>query len=75
MGTKAEDGKIVTAGGRVLFVVGRGATIPEAREAALRDVERIECDNLFHRSDIGHWALTESNYRYSDDGLHGGCGR
>ena len=58
MGTKAEDGKIVTAGGRVLFVVGRGATIPEAREAALRDVERIECDNLFHRSDIGHWALT-----------------
>lgn len=55
MGTKAEDGKIVTAGGRVLFVVGRGATIPEAREAALRDVERIECDNLFHRSDIGHW--------------------
>lgn len=58
MGTKAEGGKIVTAGGRVLFVVGRGATIPEAREAALRDVERIECDNLFHRSDIGHWALT-----------------
>ena len=58
MGTKAEDGKIMSTGGRVLFVVGRGATIPEAREAALRDVERIECDNLFHRSDIGHWALT-----------------
>lgn len=58
MGTKAEGDRIVTAGGRVLFVVGRGATIPEAREAALRDVERIECDNLFHRSDIGHWALT-----------------
>lgn len=58
MGTKADGDRIVTAGGRVLFVVGRGATIPEAREAALRDVERIECDNLFHRSDIGHWALT-----------------
>lgn len=58
MGTKVEGDRIVTAGGRVLFVVGRGATIPEAREAALRDVERIECDNLFHRSDIGHWALT-----------------
>ena len=31
--------------------------LAEAREAALRDVARIECDNLFHRSDIGHWAL------------------
>lgn len=58
MGTKADGDRIVTAGGRVLFVVGRGATIAEAREAALRDVARIECDNLFHRTDIGHWALT-----------------
>ena len=57
MGTKADGDHIVTAGGRVLFVVGRGATLAEAREAALRDVARIECDNLFHRTDIGHWAL------------------
>ena len=57
MGTKADGDRIVTAGGRVLFVVGRGATLAEAREAALRDVARIECDNLFHRTDIGHWAL------------------
>lgn len=57
MGTKADGDRIVTAGGRVLFVVGRGVTLAEAREAALRDVERIECDNLFHRTDIGHWAL------------------
>lgn len=57
MGTKAEGGKTVTAGGRVLFVVGRGATLEEARAAALCDVERIECDNLFHRTDIGHWAI------------------
>lgn len=57
MGTKTDGDRIVTAGGRVLFVVGRGATLAEAREAALRDVARIECDNLFHRTDIGHWAL------------------
>ncbi len=57
MGTRAEGDRIVTAGGRVLFVVGRGATLAEARAQALADVERIECDNLFHRSDIGHWAL------------------
>ena len=59
MGTKADGDRIVTAGGRVLFVVGRGATLAEAREAALRDVARIGCDNLFHRTDIGHWALDE----------------
>lgn len=57
MGTRAEEGRIVTAGGRVLFVVGKGATLAEARTAALRDVERIGCDNLFHRTDIGHCAF------------------
>ena len=57
MGTKADGERILTNGGRVLFVVGRGATLAEARVAALRDVARIECDNLFHRTDIGHWAF------------------
>ena len=57
MGTKADGERILTNGGRVLFVVGRGATLAEARVAALRDAARIECDNLFHRTDIGHWAF------------------
>lgn len=57
MGTRADGDRVVTAGGRVLFVVGQGATLKEAHAAAMRDVARIECDNLFHRSDIGHWAL------------------
>ena len=47
----------VAKGGRVLFVVGKGATLAEARANALRDVARIGCDNLFHRTDIGHWAF------------------
>lgn len=59
MGTRFDGDRVVTAGGRVLFVVGRGATLAEARERALADVERIDCGNLFHRSDIGHWALEE----------------
>ena len=57
MGTKADGDRIVTAGGRVLFVVGTGRDLAEARAPALRDVERIGCDNLFHRTDIGHWAF------------------
>lgn len=57
MGTKADGDRIVTAGGRVLFVVGRGATLAEARQEALAHVAEVECDGLFHRTDIGHCAL------------------
>ncbi len=60
MGTEADGSRILTAGGRVLFVVGKGATLAEARANALADVARIECDNLFHRTDIGHYALTRN---------------
>ena len=57
MGTAVKDGKFVTNGGRVLFVVGEGDTLKEAQAAALASVEQIECDNLFHRSDIGYQAI------------------
>lgn len=57
MGTKADGEKILTNGGRVLFVVGKGATLDEARRNALKDVERVQCDNLFHRTDIGHYVF------------------
>ena len=58
MGTaRNAEGKVVTAGGSVLMVVGRGATLAEAKQMAERDCARIECDGLFHRSDIGHKVL------------------
>uniref|UniRef100_UPI0040564231 phosphoribosylamine--glycine ligase n=1 Tax=Alistipes sp. TaxID=1872444 RepID=UPI0040564231 len=57
MGTALKEGKIVTNGGRVLFVVGRGEDLAKAREDALQRVEKIECENLFYRRDIGHQAL------------------
>ena len=57
MGTKLVDGKYVTNGGRVLFVVASGKNIKEAKEKALAEVKKIKCDNLFYRSDIGHRAL------------------
>ena len=59
MGTRADGGRILTNGGRVLFVVGKGRDLAEARRNALADVARIDCDNLFHRTDIGHWALDD----------------
>lgn len=57
MGTKYVDNKYVTNGGRVLIVVGMGETIKEAKEKALKEVQKIKCDNLFYRNDIGYKAL------------------
>jgi phosphoribosylamine--glycine ligase len=57
MGTAQKDGKLVTAGGRVMMVVGRGATLAEAKAMAERDCAQIECENLFYRKDIGHKVL------------------
>lgn len=57
MGTAQKDGKLVTAGGRVLMVVGRGETLAEAKAMAERDCVQIECENLFYRKDIGHKVL------------------
>lgn len=57
MGTKFENGKYLTNGGRVLFVVAKGKTLKEAQQKALEEVKKIKCDNLFYRKDIGHKAL------------------
>ncbi len=57
MGTAVKDGELVTAGGRVLFVVAKGATLAEAHKKANEEVAKIECENLFHRTDIGHKAF------------------
>lgn len=57
MGTKEQDGKILTAGGRVMMVVGKGKTLAEAREQVLADIALIDCPALFHRTDIGYQAI------------------
>ncbi len=46
------DGRLVSAGGRVLTVVGTGDTLAEARAAAYAKVAQIELPGGFHRSDI-----------------------
>lgn len=53
MGTRREEGRWLSDGGRVLFVVGRGATLREAREDAYRGVHTLDAPELFHREDIG----------------------
>jgi len=48
-----EDGAVVTAGGRVLTVVGRGATLDDARARAFAGAAAISFDGARHRQDIG----------------------
>ncbi|MBF0493673.1 MAG: phosphoribosylamine--glycine ligase [Candidatus Omnitrophica bacterium] len=56
-GTAMKDGKLVTAGGRVLNVVGKGRDVQEAIENAYRGVAKIKFEGMHYRKDIGHKAL------------------
>ena len=54
MGTSRDpEGRLLTSGGRVLMIIGKGKDLNEARSNALADIEKIKCDSLFHRTDIG----------------------
>ncbi len=56
-GTKRTDEGYVSAGGRVLNVLGRGATLEEAVADAYRVIEGIEMRGSFYRNDIGRRAV------------------
>lgn len=57
MGVKDDNGRLVSNGGRVLIVVGRGKDVAEARRDAYEGVQKLCCDKLFHRNDIGWQAI------------------
>jgi phosphoribosylamine--glycine ligase len=54
---RGEDGALLAAGGRVLNVCARGATLQEARERAYAAVAAIDWPGGFFRRDIGWRAL------------------
>src|SRR5205814_8385026 len=56
-GTARRGREIVTSGGRVLTVVGRGADFPEAVARAYAGVLKISFDGMQYRHDIGRKAL------------------
>ncbi|MEI7804590.1 MAG: phosphoribosylamine--glycine ligase [Hyphomicrobiales bacterium] len=56
-GTKAEGGKIVANGGRVLNVCGRGKTVAQAQARAYAAVDKIRWPDGFCRRDIGWQAI------------------
>ena len=56
-GAKLEDGKILSAGGRVLGVTAVGDTLAGAIDKAYANVPKVSFANAFYRHDIGAKAL------------------
>ena len=56
-GAKLEDGKLLTAGGRVLGVTENAPTLGAAIEKAYETVKTVKFQNAYYRHDIGQRAL------------------
>ncbi|MBR5422022.1 MAG: phosphoribosylamine--glycine ligase [Lachnospiraceae bacterium] len=52
-GTKAEDGEVLTNGGRVLGITALGTDLKDARKKAYEAVEWVDFSNKYYRHDIG----------------------
>ena len=56
-GTKLQDGKLVTSGGRVLCIVGLADTVRGAQQKAYAAIDQIHFDGMQYRKDIGYRAI------------------
>ncbi len=56
-GTQLVDGKVLTAGGRVLCVTALGETVKFAQQQAYKIVDEIKFDGAQYRTDIGYRAV------------------
>lgn len=61
-GTDTANGKIVTAGGRVLGVTGIGDSLESAREKAYKAISQISFDGMTYRKDIGAKAMAPAGH-------------
>ncbi|MDD5449150.1 MAG: phosphoribosylamine--glycine ligase [Candidatus Omnitrophica bacterium] len=62
-GTRLEDGKIVTDGGRVLGITGLGEGIENAINKAYNAVSKVSFEGMYYRKDIGAKALALEHAR------------
>jgi phosphoribosylamine--glycine ligase len=61
-GTRTDGSAILTEGGRVIAVTGKGNSLEEARKRAYERVSGIEWDGLYFRKDIGVDLLNYKGY-------------
>ncbi len=52
-GTKSKNAIIVTDGGRVLNVVGKGNTLDDALQNAYKEIDKLHFEKVYYRNDIG----------------------
>ena len=64
-GTALKDGKVVTAGGRVLCVTALGETVTEAQKRAYELADRIHWEGVYYRRDIGYRAVQREQRQQS----------
>ena len=62
-GTKAEGGKVLTSGGRVLCAVGLGDSVSAAQQQAYALVDAIRWQGMQCRRDIGYRAIEREKTR------------
>ncbi|MDD3312075.1 phosphoribosylamine--glycine ligase [Pseudodesulfovibrio sp.] len=56
-GTRLEDGRVVSSGGRILCVTALGDTLRDAQKRAYEAVEKIHYENSYYRRDIAEKGL------------------
>jgi len=61
-GTQMRDGKIVTAGGRVLCVCAMAGSVADAARTAYSGCDKIHWDGAFFRRDIGYRAIARERF-------------
>jgi len=60
-GTKFQEGRVVTSGGRVLGITAWDETISKAKEKAYKGIEEIYFEDMYYRKDIAAKAIKEKN--------------
>ncbi|SFS42436.1 phosphoribosylamine--glycine ligase [Zhouia amylolytica] len=52
-GTKLDDGKVVTSGGRVIAITSYGSDFKEALDKSYVNVKKLNFDKMYYRTDLG----------------------
>lgn len=58
---KNKAGHFVTNGGRVLLVGAKSATLAEAQQMVYQELEKLQCEGVFFRKDIGYKAIEHAS--------------